>query len=339
MFTLPFPAKFSLQRYLFKRLKRENKTELTARRIYILPSREGMTFAIVIFLLLSGAMNYNNSLLFIYTFLLAGMGIITMYHTHNNLLHVVCHAVATPAVFAGEKLHVPVQLFLKPGQTNTRYSLELKLANIKFKNKKDRLKTDEQNQYFDLQPAENRQACFIINTEKRGYTDPPELILASRYPFGLLRAWSNLLLEQKYLVYPRPLSKAALEKINFSSEDGKGDTGKGFDEFKELREKQPSDSYTHVHWKAYARNETMLVKQYGGSVSENIFLRWDDFPQFDTEKRLSLLCRLLIDASQQQQIFSLQLPGELIPPGTGKVHLHQCLKALALFPATSEAGL
>jgi len=356
-----FLPRFSLQNYLFKRLKRESRIELTAKRIYILPTREGVFYGIVIFLLLSGAMNYNNSLLFIFTFLLASIGIISMYHTHNNLLHVVTRAVESAAVFSGEYLIIPVQLSLKKGQTKKRYSLVLEFFNDdergtnlrknKFHNnktkknkiqknkyRKNKSNKDEeslnssQKQFFDLDPTEKCIVNFHVKTIERGYLKSPRLTLSSRYPLGFLRAWSNFLFEQKYLVYPQPLSKTELDKIELSSEDGIGDKGKGHDEFIELREKQLSDAYTHVHWKAYARTGAMLVKQYGGAATQNVVLKWSDYPQYDTEKRLSLFTRILIEAYQQQQSFSLVLPNTSLPLETGHMHLHHCLKALALFP-------
>jgi len=351
-----FLPRFNLQNYLFKRLKHESRIALTVKRIYILPTREGVFYGIVIFLLLSGAMNYNNSLLFIFTFLLASIGIISMYHTHNNLLHVVTHAVESAAVFSGEDLTIPVQLSLKKGQTKTRYNLVLEIFNDdnhaqnsrknkyqsnktqKNKIQKKKLNKDEeilnssQKQFFDLDPNEKCIVNFHVKTIERGYLKSPRLTLSSRYPLGFLRAWSNFLFERKYLVYPQPLSKTELDKIEFSSEDGIGDKGKGHDEFIELREKQQSDSYTHVHWKVYARTGTMLVKQYGGAATQNVVLKWSDYPQYDTEKRLSLFTRILLEAYQQQQSFSLELPNESLPLDTGNMHLHHCLKALALFP-------
>jgi len=342
-----FLPRFSLQNYLFKRLKRAYRIELTARRIYILPTREGFFFGIVIFLLLSGAMNYNNSLLFIYTFLLASIGIITMYHTHNNLLHVVTHAMESIAVFSGEYITIPVQISLKPGQTKARYNLTLERVegdNHGKQSKKNRLSTkvntfdSVQQQFLDLEPSEQSIVNFHVKTLERGYLKPPRLSISSRYPLGLLRAWSNLLFEQQYLVYPQPLNKAELNKAELNSEDGVGDKGKGHDEFVELREKKRSDSYSHVHWKAYARNGIMLVKQYGGVESEHINLNWSDFSQYETEKRLSFLTRILLEAHQQQQSFSLVLPNEIIALGSGKTHLHRCLKALALFPKSSTSS-
>ena len=51
----------------------------------------------------------------------------------------------------------------------------------------------------------------------------------------------------------------------------------------------------------------------------------------DTEQRLQLLTRAILDLSQGQEQFGLRLPGQEIQPGSGQAHVQQCLRALALY--------
>ena len=59
---------------------------LRRRRIYILPTRFGVLFAAMVFAMLLGSLNYGASLGFTLTFLLTGLGLVMMHHSHNNLL-------------------------------------------------------------------------------------------------------------------------------------------------------------------------------------------------------------------------------------------------------------
>ena len=313
--------RFSLQSYLFRRLHKEPHTQLNARRIYILPTREGIIFLIIILLLLVASLNYNNSLLFIFTFMLAGIGVITMHHTHNNLLAITLKPLQSHAVYAGENLTIPIEVTLPGDKTRSRFNLGLSVTDF----------PDLEKEYFDIHAHKKHICKFTIHTQHRGYIACPRLTIDSRYPLGLLRAWSNMLFDKQYLVYPRPLSSQEVIALDSHHEEGSGDIGKGHDEFSELREKQINDAYTHVHWKAYARSGVLLVKEYGGGHAQNLVLRWDDYPQYTTEKRLSLFTRLLIDACQANKAFSLELHGKHIALSYGEAHLHQCLKALALF--------
>ena len=54
-------------------------TTLRPGRVYILPTGVGLVFGIMGFAMLLGSMNYNNNLSFVLTFLLAGLGFVSMH--------------------------------------------------------------------------------------------------------------------------------------------------------------------------------------------------------------------------------------------------------------------
>ena len=56
------------------------------RRLYILPTGFGYLFAIMLLFLFFAAINYQNSMAFVLTFMLTSLGIISLWHTHKNLL-------------------------------------------------------------------------------------------------------------------------------------------------------------------------------------------------------------------------------------------------------------
>src|SRR3569623_543661 len=61
--------------------------DVSRRRVYIVPTRFGYLFAVMLLVMLLGAMNYSNSMAFALTFLLSSMGLIAMHHTHGNLVN------------------------------------------------------------------------------------------------------------------------------------------------------------------------------------------------------------------------------------------------------------
>ena len=83
---------------------------LARRRIYILPTRFGATFGLVVFAMLLGSLNYGASLGFALTFLLAGVALVAMHHCHNNLLGIEVRVLAAPPVFAGERAEFPIEI-------------------------------------------------------------------------------------------------------------------------------------------------------------------------------------------------------------------------------------
>jgi len=76
---------------------------LSQRRVYILPTRHGLTFGLAVILMLIGSINYNLSLGYVLTFLLAGLGIVSILHTFRNLAHLYVSAGRVAPVFAGTR--------------------------------------------------------------------------------------------------------------------------------------------------------------------------------------------------------------------------------------------
>ncbi len=61
---------------------------VNSRRVYILPTRAGLAFAMLVLVMLLAGLNYSNSVAMLITFLLAGFGMIAMHLTHRNLVGV-----------------------------------------------------------------------------------------------------------------------------------------------------------------------------------------------------------------------------------------------------------
>ena len=106
----------------------------------------------------------------------------------------------------------------------------------------------------------------------------------------------------------------------------------GTDDFAGLRNYQPADSPRHVAWKAVARSESMLTKQFSGEASSELWLDWSALPgALALEARLSRLSGWVLGAEAQGLRYGLRLPGTEIQPGHGDTHRTACLAALALF--------
>jgi uncharacterized protein (DUF58 family) len=86
-----------------------------------------------------------------------------------------------------------------------------------------------------------------------------------------------------------------------------------------------------VAWKAFAREQGLLVKLYAGTAVTSHRFDWDALPGLDVEARLSQLCRWIEDAHAQGQAFGLKLPNLELPANIGLAHRQRCLTALALF--------
>ncbi|OQW93119.1 MAG: hypothetical protein BWK79_12810, partial [Beggiatoa sp. IS2] len=78
-------------------------TVLDRKHIYIVPTRQGLLFALILLVMLMGSINYNNSTGYLFTFLLTSMTMVSILHTHRNLLDLRLEAGKVAPVFVGER--------------------------------------------------------------------------------------------------------------------------------------------------------------------------------------------------------------------------------------------
>lgn len=296
---------------------------LTQRTLYMLPTGAGWVFVLLLVVLLMAAMNYSNGLAYVLTFLLAATAFVSMTFTHKNLHRLVVKSGPCKPVFAGTAASFTICFENKQSERLGINVEPFKKAIPDF-NKVILARTDV--------PARS-QCCIQINeaTKKRGYQAIPVILLSTRFPFGLLYSWSRRIsLNSRCLVYPRP----ATQKIDLGMDQLSGGELVGHhqqgDDFAGLRAYQPSDPPKHVHWKAVAQGRGMQTKIFSGQHSEILWLDWKNFPEIETETRISLLTRAVLDAEKAGLQYGLRLPGMKILPARGNLHRHECLKALAL---------
>lgn len=310
------PAQSFAQR-LFRPARDERlPVVLTRRRIFILPTGAGFLYALVLIVMLIGAINYSLSLGHALVFLLAGLGLVSMVHTFRNLLGLSIQPGRSEPVFAGETAHF--SLHVENRGRETRRALELAFG----KNPPVSL---------DIPPGERSSVALPCLAARRGRLEPGRVTLASRYPLGLFRAWSYPYPPLSCLVYPRPLS-APLPPFSSGRESGRRGRS-GQEDFSGLRERQPNDSPRHVAWKAMARDieRPLLIKRFDGGAAEELWLDWERTPAPDVETRLSLLTGWVLSAEREQLRYGLRLPDRAFAPDCGPQHRDACLEALALY--------
>src|SRR6266436_2058377 len=75
---------------------------LDRHRIYILPTRTGVTFWLVVCVLLIGSINFALQLGYLLTFTIVSMALVSMYHTHRNLSGLTIRGQRADPVHAGD---------------------------------------------------------------------------------------------------------------------------------------------------------------------------------------------------------------------------------------------
>ncbi len=290
---------------------------LGRRQLFMLPTRYGLLFAVVLAVQLLAAINYGNGLAYALTFLLGSLAVVSMLYTHRNLLQLRLSASRESPVFTGEV--ATFRIHLVNHAAAPRYGVSV------ICNKTEIACVDV--------PARGSAAVELpVPAARRGWLALPPVSISTRFPLGLLYSWSRRVsLEQACLVYPRPADPTpfrASPTENFEPAQG---LQAGGDDFIGVREFRAGDSPRHVDWKAVARGEAWHTKQFGGGYQISVWLDWDALAGLDIEARLSVLTRWVLDAQRQGMLYGLRLPEMTLPPDCGEAHQHECLKALALF--------
>lgn len=288
---------------------------LGSRQIYILPNRHGLVFALVLLALALAAMNYNNALAYLLTFLLASMAVVSLLHAQRNLLKLRVTAAGGDPVFAGEAALLRICLHNDGG---ARHALRVESEHGLLP-------------AFDIPAHDTRCVALSVPTVRRGWLGCPPFTLVSSYPLGITRAWSwRLTLAARCLVYPKPADEAPWQAT--ASTEGESRPGglPDGEDFTGLRAYQPGDALARISWKTLARGQGLHTKEFRAPLAESVWLDWDEFAPQTTEARLSLMCRAVLDAEDMGLAYGLRLPGRLLEPDSGAAHRHRCLEALAL---------
>ena len=290
---------------------------LRGRQIYILPTRYGLLYAVLVVAVFIGAINYGNNLAFLLAFQLAAVGHVAMHQTWRNLRGLRLDADGFGRVFAGEDARFAVRL--TPADGRERPAVQIDGAG-------DPL-------LIDGRAGPEAGGVLRVATNCRGRVALGRLTLSTRYPLGLLRAWSYVDTDAAMVVYPRPAARFDAPADPTYGGAEQGSLGVGADDFVGLRGYRPGDAPSRLDWKTLARERGLHTRLFGGDRADRLWLSFDALEPLDPERRLERLCRGVLDAERAGRHYGLRLPGEEIPPGHGERHAERCLTALALMDA------
>jgi len=85
--------------------------EITRRSTYILPTKIGWYFALVLLALFVFAIKYSNQPAYVMLFVLAGLGVVCMHYTNNNIQGLAMSSKAPLPVFKGESASFPTFVY------------------------------------------------------------------------------------------------------------------------------------------------------------------------------------------------------------------------------------
>jgi len=277
-----------------------------------------------------GAMWYagssqNNAAVYLLFFALTAVFLVSIPHTLINLTGVTVRLESVPPSFVGQEVSLPVEIM--NGSRATRHGIELALSG-----------SNGERQRIDYIPATKAARVTLrFPARQRGEHKVDALCLTSAYPLGFIRFLKRFTSSQSYLVYPKPAGNARLPASSMHRGGGRPltDFGEG-DDFAGVRAYVPGESQRHIDWRAVARGQPLMTKQFTAEAEGIAYLDFYALDSANVEEKLSQLALWVIEAERARRPYSIRLPGTEIPPGVGQSHSHQCLRTLSLFEVTEQ---
>jgi uncharacterized protein (DUF58 family) len=284
----------------------------------LFPTRIALGLLFVIAVMWYAAAAQNNAANYLLLFTVVALCLVSIPQTLLNLTRLEVNVESVRAAFAGQEIAVPIEVVNH--SRATRHGIQLHLP--------EEGATPE---LLDEIPAgQAARVTLRFPVIARGEYHLTELRLTSTYPLGFLGTSRRIAVQQRYIVYPEPAGKPQLPIVQpqHSGAIAESRTGEG-DDYAGVRAYIPGESQRHIDWKAVARGQPLMTKQFTAETDEELQL---DFSALagDTETRLSQLTLWIIEAERARRRYALALPGRTIPAGAGEAHYHRCLHALAL---------
>lgn len=303
------------QQWLRVRITFTPEKTLTRNNIYIVPTKAGVALVFTVALILFAAINYENNSLFLLGFSALAIFLLSIFSTFENLQGLSLRGQAGPLVQQGE--NAPFSVVLSHKKNRLSQALELSLA--------------DSGSNIDLVQYEPHIATVWKKTTVRGCMKIDWLKLETRYPLGLVKAWSYADLGLRAYVYPQPKEG---EVSAITNTDGNNNQQRqDADDYRNIRNWQQGESPKRILWPAYARSNELLAFDFDQLAHNPRHLSWESVSG-DTETKLSILCYWVLYCGRNDEAFDLHLPSKTLAMASGQQAVDAALKALATFGET-----
>lgn len=297
--------------------------------------------------MLIAAINYQNNMSYALTFLLANLFVVAVLHSYANLSGLKITALAADDAFAGQRsgFHFRFSAGNKRGHHALLVGWPETVNSAQERRKRWRprflrtlfsapqmLAIEE----IDLDGGTTFDLTLHVPAGSRGWYRPGRLRIESTFPIGLLRCWTWVDLDQRALVYPKPLNSAEPAGAAGDAQDGRWLCDTGDDEFFGIRDYRDGDNPRRVYWKGLARGQSLQTKEYATAIADARWLDWEQFAGLDQERRLSALCYWVLEYHRRELEFGLRIPGVELPAASGDRQRDSALRALAVFGLPEE---
>ncbi len=291
-------------------------------------TREGKRFLLAAALIGVAAVNTGNNLIYLILSLMLSFVVLSYLILRLNLKGLVLEALVAGPVFAGER--AGIELLVQNNKRLPLYSVSIGVPDAV-----------EPIYCAHIPGHQAYRAQMTMIFRKRGLYGQRDFVVQSGFPYILFRKSIPVHVSGKVLVYPKLLDiRQMIEVVEAREQEGLvAVRGRG-DEVYSLRAFQYGDDWRRIHWKASARQDGFLIREYAEYASQRITVLLDNLLPYDAvyfETAVSIAASLAQYFIGRGYLVRLIASGKTISFGAGYEHLLSIFDALALV-AEEEGG-
>jgi uncharacterized protein (DUF58 family) len=286
------------------------------KRLYIVPTFNGMKLFGLCFILLFTGLIYANNFIMFFNFLLFSLFICSMFYTHFNLNQVKVLKTSVDSSFAGQKSLV--HFIIKNESSLPKYMLKIKFP------KNENFFMEELTIPVIL-PHQTLDFCQSFLLKKRGHYQLGKLELWTSFPFSFFKAFTFFEFSTHFYIYPQP------KKYNFHLEQLPSFNKEEEDSSLELTPFQMGHSYRHIHWKKYATTQSLVLKTMAQENKQDFLIPGDDLVAgHNLDDQLSFLSYIVADLMGNGLTFGLKFRDTYFSPNSDSYQHKKILETLSI---------
>jgi uncharacterized protein (DUF58 family) len=185
-----------------------------------------------------------------------------------------------------------------------------------------------------LEPGKRSEAKVLATFHSRGRGSITKAAVTSPFPVNFFVRCNIFSLNEKYLVFPKPvplhhgLKHEDRKEIGTTSQSRKGSSG----ETESIGVYTETEPLKQIHWKLSARHDELLVKEMAAESGRPVIINLNQL-QGGVEERLSYATHLINSLMTEGRPVGLRLGETTIPPGISRSHRLKMLGELACHAA------
>ncbi len=295
-------------------------------RPVIAPTRGILPFTVICLALLYAGLSQGNNMAYLILFLLLGLMVASVLSGWKNLQGITVDVLPPEPMMASDTGDVRLRVRHLKGADKIGLWFDLRLDH-----RRRRKWELPRTRLGWLQAGSAVEVHMAVNLASRGIYDLESVRVLTAYPLGIWRVSSRTKISAgRLVVWPRPEGSAEFPEARaWHGTEGEGPFAEGGEDFQGHHVYRAGESYRHIDWKAVARGQQTLVKEFGGAEPGLVWLNYEVTPQADVEAKISQLAAWVMEAKERGITHALKLPGTLVLPGHGARHFEKCMEALA----------